>query len=119
MFPSAYLLLLLAQPIIPPSQAEISVSLSAQTLELTWSDAEDRIQGSISPKQPVAGASLDVSAHVGSFQGAVFEGPVTFSFKPSGSRGGGQSKTVKRLAGEKAWRASFLPEEEGLYTLEV
>jgi hypothetical protein len=123
MFPSAYLLVLLAQPTLAererPASREIAVSTSANTLDLTWNDVEDRLQGAITPKAPVEGLPLDLSIHVGSFQGEEFNGPVTFSLKPVDNKGGGMSQTVKRARGEKAWKVTFVPEEAGLHTLEV
>ncbi len=119
MFPSAYLLLLLAQPAYRTPSTEITVTPSANTLDLAWSDVEDRMQGSITPKAPIEGAPMVVTAHVGQFQGVEFDGPVTFSFKVVDSKGGGQSKTVKRAPGEKAWKAEFTPEEAGTHTLEI
>ncbi len=123
MFPSAYLLLLLAQPTFAererPASREIAVSPSANSLDLTWSDVEDRLQGAITPKVPVEGLPFDLSMHVGSFQGDEFDGPVTFSLKPVDSKGGGLSQTVKRAKGEKAWKVTFVPEEPGMHTLEI
>jgi hypothetical protein len=119
MFLSAYLLTLLAQPVGVAPRDEIKVDRGAQTLDLSWSDAEDRIQGTISPRDPVAGQPVDVSAHVGAFAGAEFDGPVTFAWKESRASGGGETKTVTRGAGEKAWRAQFVPPEAGEYQVEI
>jgi hypothetical protein len=119
MFLSAYLLLLVAQPGLRAPVDEIALSPGVKTIDLAWSDVEDRLQGSISPKVPVEEAPIEISAHVGTFQGPEFDGPLTFSFKRSDSKGGGQSKTVKRAAGEKSWRATFVPETSGLHTLEI
>jgi len=119
MFPSAYLLLLLAQPMYRPPNGEIVVTPAANALDLAWNDVEDRVQGAITPRVPTEGVPMEISAHVGSFYGAEFDGPVTFSFKPVENKGGGQSQTVKRPAGEKAWRASFVPEQTGMHTLEI
>lgn len=127
MFPSAYLIVLLAQPLGPPTERpdgvaardEVSLSVGATTLDFTWADVEDRVQGTISPRYPVEQAPIDVSAHVGTFQGSEFDGPVTLTLKPKGIVGGGQTKTLRRAKGERAWRATFLPEEAGPHTLEV
>lgn len=116
MFPSAYLLVLLAQP--APHDA-LKVNLGSAGLDFEWSDAEDRVQGSIAPRRPIEGEPIDVSAHVGTFQGAEFDGPVTLSFKELRSTGGGQTQTVKRAKGEKAWRARFTPQTAGPHTFEV
>lgn len=118
MFPSAYLLVLLAQAGGPAHDA-LKMNLGQATLDFEWSDAEDRIQGAISPKRPIEGQPIDVSAHVGTFQGAEFDGPVTLSFKEAGSTGGGQTQTLKRAKGEKAWRARFTPDRAGPHVLEV
>ncbi len=119
MFPSVCIFLLLSQSPDAPLRSQMAITVSTSAIELSWNDAEDRIQGSITPKHPTEGTALDVSAHVGSFQGAEFDGPVTFSFKPSNSMGGGKSSTVKRAPGERGWRASFLPEQTGVHTLEI
>ena len=119
MFPSAYLLVLLAQPWGAAPHDALKLNQGSATLDFEWSDAEDRIQGSISPKRPVEGQPIDVSAHVGTFQGAEFDGPVTLSLKEAGSKGGGQTQTVKRAQGEKAWRARFTPVGAGAHTFEV
>src|SRR5687768_817390 len=111
MFPSAYLLVLLAQPFDPPNRPvgvatrdELTLTLGPSTLDFAWADVEDRVQGSISPRLPVEGTPMDISAHVGTFQGPEFDGPVTLTLKSRGSSGGGQTKTVTRAKGEKAWR---------------
>lgn len=119
MFLSAYLLLLLAQPAGVAPRDEIKPQLGAQTLDLSWSDVEDRLQGTISPKEPLAGQPIEVSAHVGTFQGEEFQGPITFTLKEAGASGGGQTRTVTRGTGEKAWRVRFEPVEEGDYQLEI
>lgn len=119
MFLSAYLLVLLAQPVGVAPRDEIKVDIGAQTLDLSWSDAEDRIQGTISPRVPSDGQPLDVSAHVGTFQGAEFDGPVSFTLKSANASGGGDTRTVTRAPGEKAWRAHFVPAESGDYSLEI
>lgn len=119
MFPSAYLLVLLAQPVGVAPRDGMKLNVGAGSLDFEWSDAEDRVQGSITPKRPIEGRTMEVSAHVGTFQGAEFDGPVTLSLKEAGSTGGGQSQTVKRAQGEKAWRAAFTPPLSGPYTFEV
>lgn len=115
MFPSAYLLVLLAQPVQPV----LKMTPGTASVDFEWSDVEDRIQGSVTPRRPIEGKPLDVSAHVGTFQGVEFDGPVTISLKEKDSRGGGQSVTLKRAKGEKAWRTSFTPGAAGPYTLEI
>lgn len=123
MFPSAYLLtLLLAAPTQPwgaSSHDALKLNQGQATLDFEWADAEDRVQGAISPKRPVEGQAIDVSAHVGAFDGPEFDGPVTFSLKEAGSTGGGQTQTSKRGKGEKAWRAAFAPVKAGPHTFEV
>ena len=119
MFLSAYLLVLLGQPVGVAPRDEIRVDIGAQTLDLSWSDVEDRIQGTITPRIPVEGQPFEISAHVGTFQGAEFDGPVTFALKPLGAVGGGETQTVTLAKGEKAWRARFVPAEPGDYQLEI
>jgi hypothetical protein len=118
MFPSAYLLIVLAQPAAAPLD-EMEIVRKEAGLELGWSDAEDRIQGTISPRVPVEGAAIEVSAHVGTFQGPVFDGPVTFSLKPADTFGGAEEHTVTRAADGHGWQARFNPVPAGDYRLEI
>ncbi len=85
-------------------------------LELAWSDAEDRLQGSLHPAVPRVGEPLQVVIQVGSFQGADFEGPITLTLREEGSIHG---KTVTVARGERNWQATFLPETTGLHRLDV
>src|SRR5574340_411038 len=88
MFPSAYLLLFLGQipglqqiPGTAPEQV-MKVKYDEAGLTLGWNDAEDRIQGAVSPAEPRVGRPMQVSVHVGTDQGADFDGPVTLSLRP-------------------------------------
>ncbi len=85
-------------------------------LELTWSDTEDRLQGAIQPDPPLAGQPFKVLLNVGSYQGAAFDGPLTITLREAGATHG-QVQTVKK--GAVNWFATFTPEKEGAYQLDV
>ncbi len=85
-------------------------------IELTWADAEDRIQGMIMPNPPREGQELRVSVHVGSFEGKPFDGPVTFSLRRDGETHG-EIVTVPRS--DVTWVASFRPNADGRHRLDV
>lgn len=109
--------LALADP--PPgarSTDHISVDPHEDVLELSWSDAEERLRGSLRPTTPRAGEPLHVSLDVGSFEGAPFTGPLVLTLREAGATHG-ESVTVKR--GERHWEATFVPENAGSYLLDV
>ncbi|SET53086.1 hypothetical protein [Stigmatella erecta] len=85
-------------------------------LELSWSDAEERLQGSLQPLAPRAGEPLKVTLHVGSFQGAPFEGPLTVSLRERGATHG-QVRTVQK--GAVNWHVEFVPERAAVHQLDV
>lgn len=101
-------------PLGPTDQIE--VTSHEEGLELSWSDTEERLQGSIRPTVPRKGQPLHVSLQVGSFEGDPFEGPLILTLREEGAQHG-QSLTVKR--GEHHWEATFTPENEGPYLLDV
>ncbi|GMU63265.1 MAG: hypothetical protein AMXMBFR34_50280 [Myxococcaceae bacterium] len=87
--------------------------------QLSWSDAEDVVRGTLTPFPIRAGESFQVALVVGTVQGQGFEGPVTIALRPLEEMGGGESATVTRSAGEKAWLKTFTPQESGPHRLEV
>ncbi len=96
-----------------PSQMVITPT--PEGTELAWSDAEERIQGTVSPPEPKAGEDLTVLVHVGSFEGPAFNGPVRLGLR--GPDGYKQHLVVQQ--GDRGWRAVFRPPEPGVYTLDV
>ncbi|WNG35446.1 hypothetical protein F0U61_18550 [Archangium violaceum] len=95
---------------------QIEVAPHEDGLELSWSDTEELLKGNIRPAVPRKGEPLHVSLEVGSFEGAPFEGPLILTLREVGAHHG-QSVTVKR--GARHWEATFTPETEGPYLLDV
>lgn len=95
---------------------QIEVTPRADVLELSWSDAEERLQGSVSPATPREGQPLQVSLQVNRFEGAAYDGPVTLTLRETGATHG-QSVTVER--GPRHWQATFTPENPGPHLLDV
>ncbi len=96
----------------------INVERRNNVLELTWSDTEERLQGSLQPDMPHEGEPLKVLLNVGSFAGEAFDGPITLTLRQAGATHG-QAVTVKREKGAVNWRAEFTPETTGPYQLDV
>lgn len=94
----------------------INVDRRNQVLELSWSDTEERLQGSIQPDYPRSGEPLKILLNVGSFDGPIFEGPLTITLRSPGNPNG-QVQTVKK--GAVNWVATFTPDSTGLYQLDV
>ncbi|SEL95919.1 hypothetical protein SAMN05444354_11036 [Stigmatella aurantiaca] len=113
---SACLLLATLAAAAPPQPDRITVDRRGGVLELAWSDSEERLQGSIQPLAPRAGEPLKVTLHVGSFQGAPFEGPLTVSLRERGATHG-QVLTVPK--GAVNWHAEFVPERAAVHQLDV
>ena len=107
-----------AQPLaLPGAQPDrIAVNRRADVLELSWSDTEERLKGSIQPDVPRAGEPIKVLLHVGSFEGEEFQGPLTVTLRKTGETLG-QTKMVTR--GAVNWSTEFTPEDEGRHTLTV
>jgi hypothetical protein len=95
---------------------QVNVTPRADVLELSWSDAEERLQGSISPVVPREGQPLQISLQVNRFEGDPYEGPVTLTLREAGATHG-QSVTVQR--GPRHWQATFTPEKSGPHLLDV
>ena len=96
----------------------IQVERRNNVLELSWSDTEERLQGSLQPDIPHDGEPLKVTLNVGSFAGEEFDGPITLTLRQAGATHG-QTVTVKRVKSAVNWRAEFIPEATGPYQLDV
>lgn len=102
---------------LPGAQPDrIAVDKRNNVLELSWSDTEERLKGSLQPDVPRAGEPVKVLLHVGSFEGAEFQGPLTVTLRKAGETLG-QTKLITK--GPVNWVTEFTPEEEGRYTLGV
>ncbi|QSQ28247.1 hypothetical protein JY651_24550 [Pyxidicoccus parkwayensis] len=85
-------------------------------LELKWSDTEERLQGSLHPAIPREGEPFTLSLHVGNFQGAEFDGPLTITFQQPGS----PALVTRTLTREGVnWHTELTPDAPGLWDLEV
>lgn len=126
MFLSAYLAIVLSQPVpagfVPENTADktaFAVSIDRSGASFDWSDSEDRVRGTISPSEFSSGDPLTVSVAVGSFSGGDFEGPVTLGLEQVK----GEWKALETVAAPKSaprvWNATFTPPEAGPYTLKV
>jgi hypothetical protein len=113
MFLSTYLVALTLGALAPD---QLETTPGPAGIELSWADAEDRVQGAVRPARPHEGAALQVTLRVGSFEGAEFRGPVTLTLRRAGEEQG-VSVTVTR--GEVGWAATFHPAEAGAYWLDV
>lgn len=95
----------------------IAVTASKATLELAWSDAEDRLKGAAGPSPVRANVPLQISVQVGTFAGGTFDGPVQFTLKAAGAERG-ESVEVRRAPGERLWLATLTPTSTGPHRLE-
>jgi hypothetical protein len=97
-------------------QDRFAVVRGAQTYDLDWSDAEDRVSGTLRPLDPVEDQPLQVALAVGTFQGTDFDGPVSLTVRCADWS---QTQTVVRGKGAKAWLAEFTPAANGECFLDV
>jgi len=94
----------------------IRVDPREDVVSLSWSDTEERLQGTLRPAPIRKGQPFQVNLDVGSFEGAPFDGPIVLTLRPVGTSLG-QSITVKPQG--RHWEAIFTPEEEGPHQLDV
>lgn len=81
-----------------------------------WRDAEDQLDGFISPVKRLSGEPFDVSLRVRGYEGAEFNGPVLITVRKEGSQHG-ESVTVAR-EGER-WKHTFTVDRADRYQLDV
>lgn len=126
MFLSAYLAVVLSQPVpegfVPENTSDkttFRVVADRSGWSFDWSDQEDRVRGTVTPRELSSGDPLTVSVAVGSFQGADYDGPVTLGLEQVG----GEWKALETVAAPKepprTWNATFTPPESGTYHLKV
>ncbi|MFP2909341.1 hypothetical protein ACLESD_30725 [Pyxidicoccus sp. 3LFB2] len=95
---------------------QIRVERRGDLLELRWADAEERLQGTIHPALPRAGEPFIVSLHVGNFQGAEFDGPLTLTFHQPGA----PALVTRTLTRQGVnWHTELTPDAAGPWELEV
>lgn len=124
MFLSAYLAIMLSQLPVDVRAGEnpltqFSFREGPSSLSFEWSDAEDALRGTLTPRPVRAGQPFTISATVQPINGAEFDGPVTFSLRPLDAMGSTQSVTVPRKPGEKAWTTTLTAEDVHEYRLEI
>jgi hypothetical protein len=99
-----------------PSNDQIRVERRGDLLELRWADAEERLQGTLYPALPRAGEPVTLSLHVGNFQGAEFDGPITLTFQQAGA----PAQVTRTLTRQGVnWHTELTPDESGMWELEV
>lgn len=89
---------------------------AANVIELGWSDAEEELDGTLSPFQPRAGEELVVRLKIGTYDGVQFDGPVTVALRGPGEVPA-DIKTVTRQGAD--WEARFRPRDAGPHQLDV
>ncbi len=104
----------------PPPPAEPMDRMTAlpksEGIELTWSDAEERLQGILTPGVPKAGGELNVMLNVGSFEGKPFEGPLVVGLRRPDAV---PVETHPVTRGAVNWRTTFHLNSPGPHTLTV
>jgi hypothetical protein len=126
MFLSAYLALVVSQPVpegfVPENTADktfFEVKPDRAGFSFDWSDSEDRVRGTITPRDVSAGEPVTVSVAVGSFAGGDFEGPVTIGLEAKD----GDWRVLETVSPPKApprvWNATFTPPSTGSYSVKV
>jgi hypothetical protein len=99
-----------------PARDPIRTEIRGDFMELTWSDAEDRILGSVTPAYPRAGEPLRFALDIGTYQGAPYRGPVVVALRRSDET----TEETRTVAFDgKGWNAEFVPSEGGQYAFDV
>ncbi|MCY1045343.1 hypothetical protein OV208_28765 [Corallococcus sp. bb12-1] len=108
--------LLTLHAVAAPAADQIKVERRNEVLALSWQDAEDTLQGVITPAEPRPGEPLRLTLSVGNIQGPPFEGGVTVAFSQDGVPGQ-VTRALKRDA--VGWSTEFVPPEPGAWDLDV
>ncbi|MBN8231563.1 hypothetical protein JYK02_29025 [Corallococcus macrosporus] len=99
-----------------PAPDQIKVERKGELLSLSWRDAEDQIQGVLTPAVPRPGEPLRLTLSVGNLQGPPFQGAVTVAFSREGVPGQ-VTRTLTRDA--VGWSTEFVPDEPGTWDVDV
>jgi hypothetical protein len=126
MFLSAYLVLVVSQPVpdgfVPQNTAEhmtFSLKQGGGGWTFDWADQEDRVRGTLTPSELSSGDPIVVSVAVGSFEGNDFNGPVTVTLKQVAGEWRDLQTIAPPAAPPRTWSATFVPPATGKYQLEV
>ncbi|RKH96065.1 hypothetical protein [Corallococcus sp. AB038B] len=99
-----------------PASDQIKVERRGELLSLSWRDAEDQLNGVLTPAVPRPGESLRLTLSVGNLQGPPFQGAVTVAFSREGVPGQ-VTRTLTRDA--VGWSTEFVPDEAGTWDVDV
>ncbi len=126
MFLSAYLFMLLSQrppdDFVPANTADLMrLAIKPETAAWTfdWSDAEDRVRGSLTPKSAGSGDPITISVAVGSFASGDFDGPVTIGLEQVDGPWKELATVPPPPGDKKLWTATFVPPETGEYAVKI
>ena len=96
---------------------EMTQGIAGEVITLTWRDAEDHLDGFVSPLQPVEGRPFDISVRVRRLEGSEnYTGPVVMTLRRAGEEHG--SSATVAPTGER-WKHSFTVENAGDYRLDI
>ncbi|RKG53701.1 hypothetical protein D7X30_30010 [Corallococcus sp. AB011P] len=99
-----------------PASDQIQVERRGELLSLSWRDAEDQLNGVLTPAVPRPGEPLRLTLSVGNLQGPPFQGAVTVAFSREGVPGQ-VTRTLTRDA--VGWSTEFVPDEAGTWDVDV
>lgn len=126
MFLSAYLAIVLSQrppegfaPENTADRVAFSLQLKGRGWSFDWADAEDRVRGTVTPRELAAGEPFTVSVAVGPFAGGEFDGPVSLGLEQEGGAFRALETVQPSGSAQRTWNATFTPPEPGTYVLKV
>lgn len=97
----------------------LQIARVGDSVNLSWSDTEDLLKGSLTPALARVGEPLRISLSLAQFERGLLEGPVTMSLRPLNELGGTDSLTVSPPAkGERLWVGTLTPKASGPHRLE-
>lgn len=95
---------------------EITQGVSGDYATLEWHDAEDHLDGFISPSSPVEGRPFEVNVRIRGLDSTGYQGPVVLTLRKVGEQLG-TSVTVTPK-GDR-WKHTFQVDDAGQYQLDV
>lgn len=126
MFLSAYLIMVLAQPVVEGFRPQNTRELTTFAMKNTeagwvfdWRDGEERVRGTVSPPTVSALAPVSVSLALGAFASGDLNVPVSVELRSVDGNWRELLTIQPPPTSPRVWVATFTPPAEGTYELEV
>jgi hypothetical protein len=95
---------------------EVQFATIGKVDTFSWRDAEDQVEGFLTPVNRISGEPFEVSLRVRGFEGEPFKGPVVLTVRREGSQYG-ESVTV--APENERWKHAFTVDDGGRFQVDI